>query len=434
MLLVDPGQYQLTPNVGAALSGGIQNAQNIQQMRQTAEDRAEKKKAAALAGERQQMIGDLTQKIVSGLDRSDPTVAQLAALDPAAFDTAFKQIGLIDNNKKQEAAAFAYDLQNTPQDQRQAKINMRIQTLQGQGRDSSDTAQLINMPPEQQDMTLKFIQMGSLPLEKRMEFSQKGQEIDIKAEEVAIKGEGLAIDREKLAGEAEMRPWNIKKIQSDISKTNAETSKVLQEAMSKKAELEQARNADVTLSKDGEKLINDAVIESANLRSLSHQYETLANQFTTDIASGVPGKAAESVKKLYGSENKITRLRQEYQRLRNSQVLQSLPPGVASDKDIEIAMGAFPADTANPVELAAFLRGVAKLQKYDAKLNEIKAEWVNGNGTLGKSRNPVTVGGRAYPRGVNFNDVAMEQLTLVSPVGGNEQKQTAGRFEIEVVK
>ena len=48
-----------------------------------------------------------------------------------------------------------------------------------------------------------------------------------------------------------------------------------------------------------------------------------------------------------GNENKVSELRQQYRAIRNTAALGGLPPGAASDKDIEMAMSGFPTDTAN---------------------------------------------------------------------------------------
>lgn len=209
---------------------------------------------------------------------------------------------------------------------------------------------------------------------------------------------------------------DAKKGMAEIAKTNVEAGKIASEAAIKTLELQKKREGIIELDAPAKKLINEAVTDAANLNSLSAQYNALADALTADIQSGIVGKAEESKKRFFGSEEKITRLRQEYKRLRNSQVLQTLPPGVASDKDIEIAMEAFPDATANPALIASFLRGVSKLQDYDSSLNEAKAEWVNANGSLGKSRKDVEILGQSFSAGTNFNDALSTVLYPASAI------------------
>jgi hypothetical protein len=164
---------------------------------------------------------------------------------------------------------------------------------------------------------------------------------------------------------------------------------------------------------DARKIVNDSVTSSMASRSLASQYESLANNISTELRSGVAARGTEAVKRLFGNEDQVTRLRQEYRRLRNSQVLQNLPPGAASDVDIQIAMEAFPTETADPDVLVRFLRGTAKLQRYDAALASAKAEWTAQNGSLGRTRRDITVMGQTIPAGSNFDSTIGQLLPNV---------------------
>ena len=169
------------------------------------------------------------------------------------------------------------------------------------------------------------------------------------------------------------------------------------------AETKRKLSSGPELEADARKIVNDSVTSSMASRSLASQYESLANNISTELTSGVAARGAEAVKRFFGSEDQITRLRQEYRRLRNSQVIQNLPPGAASDRDIQVALEAFPPETADPDLLVRFLRGTAKLQRYDAALAAAKAEWTAQNGSLGRSRRDLTVMGQTIPAGSNFD-------------------------------
>jgi hypothetical protein len=196
----------------------------------------------------------------------------------------------------------------------------------------------------------------------------------------------------------------IDKIEADISKTNVDAKSVAYDTKQKQLEfLKSLEDQGIKLTTTGENLVNEAVQNQVNLNSLSRQYENLANEITTEINSGTVAGVEEQVKKIFGSEDSVTRLRQEYRRLRNSQVLQTLPPGVASDKDIEIAMGAFPSDNANPELIASFLRGMSKLNKYDASISGAKSEWVSQVGSLRPATKNILINGQLIQPGTSFN-------------------------------
>ena len=200
---------------------------------------------------------------------------------------------------------------------------------------------------------------------------------------------------------------NANKSYAVLQKTNEEAGKVAVEAQIKLIELQQARNPEVVLTAPAEKLVNESVVSAVNSKSLANQYETLAKSITAELSSGKVAEAGELIKKIWGSEDEVSRLRQEYKRLRNTQVLQSLPPGVASDKDIEIAMGVFPSETANPDTIASFLN--------EASVNELKADWVNANGSLGRAKKSGPIGDGIYGKGDSFAE-AVGRITTVSPI------------------
>ena len=196
---------------------------------------------------------------------------------------------------------------------------------------------------------------------------------------------------------------------AEARKIGVEADKFLQDIAESKRKLAMGPEIDA----DARKIVNDSVTSSMASRSLASQYESLANNISTELRSGVAARGAEAVKRFFGNEDQITRLRQEYRRLRNSQVLQNLPPGAASDVDIQIAMEAFPPETADPDVLVRFLRGTAKLQRYDAALASAKAEWTAQNGSLGRTRRDITVMGQTIPAGSNFDSTIGQLLPNV---------------------
>jgi hypothetical protein len=99
--------------------------------------------------------------------------------------------------------------------------------------------------------------------------------------------------------------------------------------------------------------------------------------------------------------------------------MKMLPPGSASDKDVVMAMGGFPPETADAKTMASFLRGMAKLNQYTAVSENAKAEWVNAVGHLGKPKTDINVDGVNVPAGSTFTDFARQYMA-----NKVEQRQT----------
>jgi len=156
----------------------------------------------------------------------------------------------------------------------------------------------------------------------------------------------------------------------------------------------------VPLSASSEGIVNRAIEDQADQLSKAAQYSDIASAIErVSPAGGLAGRTWEEAKKLFGGQDIVTTLKQEWLRLKNPEVLKSLPPGAASDLDIKTAQAAFPDENANPAQIASFARGIAKLKTYEASINGLKAGWISENGNLGtaKSEFSLTIPGQTDP-------------------------------------
>lgn len=151
------------------------------------------------------------------------------------------------------------------------------------------------------------------------------------------------------------------------------------------------------------KIVNDSAMASAASEQSASNTADLANRLEqSGAASGLGATVAEALKSATGSQDGVTQLRQEYVRLRATGVAKLLPPGPASDTDVRNAMKGFPSDTADPKELASFLRGMAKIQQYEAASQNAQSEWVGSNQSLGKAKKDMVVDGIKVPAGTTY--------------------------------
>lgn len=86
-------------------------------------------------------------------------------------------------------------------------------------------------------------------------------------------------------------------------------------------------------------------------------------------ATGFAGVAAEKWKEVTGTEDATTMARKTYDKIRTTRAIQNLPPGVASDKDVDLVMRPFPTGTMNYGELRDYMerlkRGEQKIREYN---------------------------------------------------------------------
>ena len=157
------------------------------------------------------------------------------------------------------------------------------------------------------------------------------------------------------------------------------------------------------------KIVNDSAVASVGAEQSAGRMLDLASRI--ESAGGGAGAGttfSEKFKTLTGNQDGFTQLRNEYTRLRNTQAIKSLPPGVATDKDIELALKGLPPETADTAVLASFLRGMAKMSQYVAVAESAKSEWVNSNGSLGRANKDIEIGGIQVPKGATYVDFARQ--------------------------
>ena len=88
----------------------------------------------------------------------------------------------------------------------------------------------------------------------------------------------------------------------------------------------------------------------------------------------------------FGGQSEAADIRKEFTRLRNSEIIKSLPPGPATDRDISIFAEGYTKAIADPARMSAYLRGAAKLRDIEAKVQSAKADWLSTNGSLQRAR------------------------------------------------
>lgn len=144
------------------------------------------------------------------------------------------------------------------------------------------------------------------------------------------------------------------------------------------------------LSKEGQELSGFSEKEIGKATDLAQQasaninkFNDLANQIeSSQFTGGVKGQFGEFLKDLTGNQNELTQLRRRFNAIKGGLVVNNLPPGAASDKDIDLALRGFPSERANKEEIASFLRGMAKIEAETQRFNNAKADYISDNGSI----------------------------------------------------
>ena len=222
--------------------------------------------------------------------------------------------------------------------------------------------------------------------------------------------------------------WDIKNLQSQIGERGAKLGLDLQLLQAKVLETMSNVQKNINdIPADTKKEINLSAVTAAASKQSADQFNALASKFEgAGIGGGKFSDLLETLKSGTGYQGDVSELRSEYVRLRNQSVIKSLPPGPASDKDIQIAMSGFPPESADSKYVAKFLRGVAKLQDIESAVSGAKTDWLaQNNGLLTRAKKGFIAGDYATRAGESFNDFATRVAQEVSSRYSNKPSSSA---------
>lgn len=268
--------------------------------------------------------------------------------------------------------------QFNPQDP--ASVSRTSQMLQQMGL-GAQAAQLSGMALEEQQRTKAIGQEASM-----RELQMSTANIANRRNEQAI---SLDAAQEKRAGEElKLRQEQEKRLfeRQGFEITNNEGMLAVQqknaELRAEEIELTRERNNQLSAQQTDQtrRMIAEATTESLNSRASAVNMLTLSKQYElTKPTPGFLGDAASAWRGFLGTQGGEDAVRQDYIKLRNEATISGLPPGAASDRDIQIAMSGWPPENAKADYLAQFMRGQAKLAAISAAMNSAKSSYISAN-------------------------------------------------------
>ncbi len=112
----------------------------------------------------------------------------------------------------------------------------------------------------------------------------------------------------------------------------------------------------------------------------ANEFDLLVRDFDKlGFKGGVQASVKEFLKDTLGTQDEVSMLRRKFRGIRASQATKNLPPGPASDKDIQLALSGFPPENAPAEMISSFLKGASKLARIDNAFQTFKAEYVSNN-------------------------------------------------------
>ncbi|EMR7594602.1 phage DNA ejection protein [Escherichia coli] len=341
---------------------------------------------------------------------------QLATQYPDQIESVRKGMGFIDEDQRNSIGTLAAGarLAASSPEAMQSWLQNNAKELTRVGVDPNNVAQMYQQNPSGFGEFVDHLGMAALgPIDYfNVQDKMAGREIDRGKLAETIRsnqaGEALQARGQNLSYQSAMTGHNI--AAQRLALDQQEFGFKMQQAQEKAQQLiSEAPKLSVNMEKGIETAVNNATASSNSANSMS----ALAQQFRAEKpTTGLFGNAQNMFAKLTGSDTTLRDLRIRQNALVNSQVLKFLPPGPATDKDVEIVRQGAPTDMDNPEMVARWLDAMANLERRNAQFNEFKAEWMSANGNPGQSRNGGQILGLDVKKGESLGSAVKRYMSM----------------------
>ncbi|HDV4921127.1 phage DNA ejection protein [Escherichia coli] len=341
---------------------------------------------------------------------------QLATQYPDQIESVRKGMGFIDEEQRNSIGTLAAGarLAASSPEAMQSWLQNNAKELTRVGVDPNNVAQMYQQNPSGFGEFVDHLGMAALgPIDYfNVQDKMAGREIDRGRLAETIRsnqaGEALQARGQNLSYQSAMTGHNI--AAQRLALDQQEFGFKMQQAQEKAQQLiSEAPKLSVNMEKGIETAVNNATASSNSANSMS----ALAQQFRAEKpTTGLFGNAQNMFAKLTGSDTTLRDLRIRQNALVNSQVLKFLPPGPATDKDVEIVRQGAPTDMDNPETVARWLDAMANLERRNAQFNEFKAEWMSANGNPGQSRNGGQILGLDVKKGESLGSAVKRYMSM----------------------
>lgn len=341
---------------------------------------------------------------------------QLATQYPDQIESVRKGMGFIDEDQRNSIGTLAAGarLAASSPEAMQSWLQNNAKELTRVGVDPNSVAQMYQQNPSGFGEFVDHLGMAALgPIDYfNVQDKMAGREIDRGRLAETIRsnqaGEALQARGQNLSYQSAMTGHNI--AAQRLALDQQEFGFKMQQAQEKAQQLiSEAPKLSVNMEKGIETAVNNATASSNSANSMS----ALAQQFRAEKpTTGLFGNAQNMFAKLTGSDTTLRDLRIRQNALVNSQVLKFLPPGPATDKDVEIVRQGAPTDMDNPETVARWLDAMANLERRNAQFNEFKAEWMSANGNPGQSRNGGQILGLDVKKGESLGSAVKRYMSM----------------------
>ena len=180
-----------------------------------------------------------------------------------------------------------------------------------------------------------------------------------------------------------------------------------------------------------EGLANQTAAEESDRRIDSVMNLILSENLLDQGSAGAYSTLKAAFKNFTGTRDFESFARTAYTRERNTEIINSLPPGVASDRDIAIFSEGFPRDNASIAEVYEFLQAAKRVNSYVRDEQNLKMQFIDNQRKEGSYKDATTIGFSAFKNayGDARKVLRMEENKLRAMVGDGPDMISPQEFE-----
>jgi hypothetical protein len=162
--------------------------------------------------------------------------------------------------------------------------------------------------------------------------------------------------------------------------------------------------------------------QAAESRKMANNAQAMAEKYRdSDPSSGVFAKGSELWKSVWGTENEVSSMRKDYTKMVNSFIINQLPTGVASDRDVALIKDGYLPATANKDQIISFLGAMSRLQQDIAMQEEFRAAFLERSGGIQAANRPFEYNGVQFNEGDTLEDAYRTYINKKFPNQGRRE-------------
>ena len=227
----------------------------------------------------------------------------------------------------------------------------------------------------------QFAEEAAQKAKEERDFSLKERALTIDEQRAETQAEQIDVTREQLAFnrtvQDDLTAWRQQQTEDKAADRLIEEERIALQQEAQRLQREDLGSRDRAALREVEQ-------EAETQFKLYQKSTRLADEFSNiEGTEGAAGKVMSKWRSITGQQDKRDLLKAEFTGVINSAALGGLPPGAASDKDIQMVLQGFPDETYPPEAISSYMRGMAKMAALATEKEEQRMKFMIQNKGVG---------------------------------------------------